>query len=408
MAFFHRAIGELGPDDINRIVVDQEPEGADLEFKREVELDAAGRVRDSSRNDIAREIVAFANADGGSLIIGIEESEDQPKRASVTRPVASCHDLAERLRRAVIEIIEPKLPLLHSRAIELQNGAGVIVFIVPHSRRAPHRVEPLRDCFRRTGSESRKMSMREIQELTLAIANESDRTDRRFAELGATAERFYDQVRQHWQRRPERGLPADQCYLRMSAVPLSRIWLNRVVGRPELKPVMPTVRFNSMGRSATADYPWGRNSRTARPIVRGERRSGIWDERACLDEIYCDGAVTIGFVGTGARIFSAWILSQLAALVLTIDTLRRAAGAAEAEYAVEVALHTTGRIGLGFGNDNLFSDAGACFEPGGAAFPRYSYGSTDGRLTLIGEIMQDIVHSSGFADSVEWNLHIEG
>jgi predicted HTH transcriptional regulator len=38
-----------------------------------------GRV---ARDDIAKEIVAFANAYGGVIIIGIDETDDHPKRAA--------------------------------------------------------------------------------------------------------------------------------------------------------------------------------------------------------------------------------------------------------------------------------------------------------------------------------------
>ncbi len=211
MGFSEHSIDELTKDDIDQLINDQVVEDSSIEFKREVEIDSAGRVRDGSRNDIAREIVAFANSDGGTLIIGIEESDDDPKRAVGIKPIVNCHDLAERLRRAVYEIIEPKLPIFHSRAIEIADeGTGVIVFVIPHSRRAPHRVESLRDCFRRIGSESRKMTMREIQELTLAVAAEGDRLNKRFVELHSAVDILHPSL---LQQMSGEGLPVQKIQL---------------------------------------------------------------------------------------------------------------------------------------------------------------------------------------------------
>ena len=77
-------------DDIANLVSQQVEEGIRLEFKRELptsdgqsdrwmrDQSAIGRV---ARDDIAKEVVAFANAYGGIIIVGIDETEDHPPRA---------------------------------------------------------------------------------------------------------------------------------------------------------------------------------------------------------------------------------------------------------------------------------------------------------------------------------------
>jgi hypothetical protein len=40
-----------------------------------------GDIEDHARNEILPEVIAFANAQGGSLILGIEETSDKPPRA---------------------------------------------------------------------------------------------------------------------------------------------------------------------------------------------------------------------------------------------------------------------------------------------------------------------------------------
>ncbi len=411
MAFLGRSIVDLTKDDIERVVREEMPEDGEMEFKREVEVDANGRVRDSSRNDIARELVAFANGDGGTLIIGIEESGDDPKRAATIRPIGACHELAERLRRAVSEIIEPKLPMLHSRAVETQAGAGVIVFNVPHSSRAPHRVEPLRDCFRRSGNESRKMTMREIQELTLVIANEASRLDERFNALVASADKFRAAFFQQFKSPGDLSLaampprPNQWHWFRMSAVPLNPLSIARVAGMNEFKPVQPTVRYRIFDKAQTSDFPWGREYRGARPIVRGERRTAMSNNRGLLDEIYNDGALTLGMVASGPRIYSGWVLNQLAAVVMTANSLRFAGGAPDAEFAIELSLETAGDARFKVAGQEYFDDE-FVFENGMTRFPRYSLGPKAEWVHLINEIMQDILHASGCAQRFDWQLEI--
>ena len=49
-----RATDDLSKMDIDQLVLDQVPEDSENEFKREVEIEPSGRVRDSARNDVAR------------------------------------------------------------------------------------------------------------------------------------------------------------------------------------------------------------------------------------------------------------------------------------------------------------------------------------------------------------------
>jgi hypothetical protein len=403
MSFSERSIDELTKDDIDQLVKDQVIEDSSIEFKREIELDPGGRVKDGSRNDVAREIVAFANSDGGTLIIGIEESDDDPKRAIAVKPVTNCHDLAERLRRAAYEIIEPKLPMFHSRAIEIRYGAGVIVFSVPHSRRAPHRVEPLRDCFRRIGSESRKMTMREIQELTLAVASEADRLNARFVELNHGYDALVPGIRQ--QMSGEGILPLQQ--FKFIAVPINPLWIRPVAGRSDLAPVSVGVDYTVQGQRIRVNDPWSGSSRPARPIVRGERRSKTSSTAALVDEIHADGSVVLSILRLTIEINLGLVLNQVATLLVTIDKMRNAAGSGDAEYAIEMSLEIKKTPILRLGSE-AFLDEDCYFESGIVRFPRYSYGTKAERSLLMAEIAQDIVHSAGSRQDLTLDAEVYG
>jgi hypothetical protein len=109
---------EIKSEDIADLVDIAAEEGIRLEFKRDLAT-SDGRqdrwMRDQSgigsvaRDDIAKEVVAFSNAYGGVVIIGIDETDDHPKRAKqLSSPqIPRVSECAERLARALQSIIDP-------------------------------------------------------------------------------------------------------------------------------------------------------------------------------------------------------------------------------------------------------------------------------------------------------------
>jgi hypothetical protein len=87
------SIDEIEFDDIANLVSEVE-EGIKLEFKRDLSTSDGQPdrwMRDQSaigpvaRDDIAKEVVAFANAYGGVIVVGVDETEDHPPRAKRPR-----------------------------------------------------------------------------------------------------------------------------------------------------------------------------------------------------------------------------------------------------------------------------------------------------------------------------------
>jgi predicted HTH transcriptional regulator len=151
-------------------------ESQTLEFKRELpnrdgQPDAwlSGRsFSNYARDHLFRELVAFANASGGTLILGVEESEDVPPRAAKIVPLPRVHDLASRLEEAARACVEPPLPSLFARGIKIGTGdEGVVALRTVSSPFGPHRVVGDGHAYIRRGTSSVKMTMREIQDLTL-------------------------------------------------------------------------------------------------------------------------------------------------------------------------------------------------------------------------------------------------
>jgi predicted HTH transcriptional regulator len=197
---FAERICGVRPDDINRMIAEEWAESVELEFKagiparRGPELWSERReINEFSRDKILRKIVAFANAHGGTLVLGIDESDDDPKRAKARRPLPDCHDLAKRLENGLRSGIEPRLAFVECKGVALSgDGAGIVIIRVPASKLEPHWVTGLKDATFRRGANSVSMTMSEIHDLTIKLVRDAEATEREFdrREL-AYRERFH-------------------------------------------------------------------------------------------------------------------------------------------------------------------------------------------------------------------------
>jgi hypothetical protein len=59
LSIFGKSLAELTAADIHQLVTEAVAEDSTIEFKRDLELDAQGKIRETTRNKIAREIVCF-------------------------------------------------------------------------------------------------------------------------------------------------------------------------------------------------------------------------------------------------------------------------------------------------------------------------------------------------------------
>lgn len=125
--------------DIQQLIDHGVREGRTLDFK------VAAELTKDSRQGLAEDVCAFANAFGGDLVIGLEpfdKSEGDSAAAKAIDPVrtpnldATLLELVSSLRDA----LEPRLATLHAHPVPLAAGGHVIVLRVGASPSAPHRV----------------------------------------------------------------------------------------------------------------------------------------------------------------------------------------------------------------------------------------------------------------------------
>ena len=130
-----------------------------MEFKRELPAEGTSNqdpwmtdqrtIGGYAKNKILKEVVAFANAYGGVLVLGIEEDgKAEPAVAKKICPIPKCEKAAKRFRDIFRGRVEPKLPVCDIFAVETgSDETGVVVFRVPgRSRLAPHRITRTNIC----------------------------------------------------------------------------------------------------------------------------------------------------------------------------------------------------------------------------------------------------------------------
>ena len=130
-----------------KILVSQ-GEGQQLEFKRKA----------SSGEKIVREMIAFANTSGGTLLVGIGDDK--------TIPGLKYPEDESIVVQQALEHVHPALPV-HESLISIGNNRSVLQYVIETSERRPHFVldeNGVREYFVRSGDKSIRAS-REMREI---------------------------------------------------------------------------------------------------------------------------------------------------------------------------------------------------------------------------------------------------
>ena len=402
---------QVGIDDVEALISSEVPEGEQIEFKESLPargqdpwMTGGDKIGDRARDAILEEAVAFANAHGGALVLGIEESSAKPPVAAGISPIPRCAELADRLKLVFRNCVEPQLPALEIFSVPTGDGAGVVVIRMGRSRLAPHRVWRTRVCPIRRSDRCEEMTMREIQDMTLNLSRGLDGLERRLAER---KERFRQEFRLL-------RTPKGAWGIRMTAVPVGEEFrIDRV--------------FRQGGIAKEFDEPWHK----VRILENGnERRSGVglrspsplyWEPRLratrgeteydfssdskslnFFQEFHSDGLVEIGLVsipksgvGNDGLLRLSYPIEMLANLAAWADRIRKQVNAPAAEYALEVEILVRGNAIEVYDFPRYSSRDFPIFPPGQRVFPRYSLGDSSSIPDLLTLFYRDFWNSLG-------------
>ncbi len=141
-------------DDLHNMVREQLHETTHLEFKRH--LPEPGK-----NDDLAKDICAFANTEGGAIVYGVEEHEGRAKSLSPF----SLSGAAERVSLVAQNSLDGPLTRASITAIPsgTEDNGGYLVVEVARSERAPHFVQGT--AWGRTARGNTRLTRRRIGEL---------------------------------------------------------------------------------------------------------------------------------------------------------------------------------------------------------------------------------------------------
>jgi len=416
MSVTQEPLGEITWNDILKLCADQETEGPELELKRDLPakagrhdpwLDNCQSIGEYARNEIAKEIVAFANTYGGTVLVGIEETKDKPNRASRPAPLPQAHELARRLRQAIYDVIDPPLPVLEATGVEVDSERnGVVVIRVPVSRRRPHRLTPNKEIYTRRADESAVIDMRQVQELTIHSLAEArrieDDIEKSRAKFREAAQEWIgsEQVTESTDHTVTlRSVSKPGCAFKLFAVPTAPIDLGRVAGKPDLQPIFGPIPVALQGQSYNAEWPF--SPKDWRPTLRAIFAESSFSEYRYRYELRTNGSCELSLFQRGSNdqkgFFAEWLIAAVAGMLFWIERIRRAGSVLGLEYALAVEFNIL-RVPavLGVYGARHFSDFhNLQLPPGEVSFPLISVGGEDEFETLLQRFDEDIWNYAG-------------
>lgn len=168
--FLGKPLSTVALDDLKRLVDDAVGENLNLDYKRQLVLDDK-----EQKKEFLRDITAFANAEGGTIIYGVDEERDGEGRPTGLPKDLLGFDVPNRdavvltIEHLLKDGIDERLPSYEIGSVEIGTGKLVVMIRVSPSLRAPHMVTLAgeRRFFIRGNSGRQEMSTAQIRDAVL-------------------------------------------------------------------------------------------------------------------------------------------------------------------------------------------------------------------------------------------------
>jgi predicted HTH domain antitoxin len=411
MDLFAKPIEQFVATDILRVIELELKEGTDLEFKGALAtkdgsddrwITTGDRIGDEAKRDLTKELVGFANASGGTLILGIEESEDKPPRARRVRPLPKVIELADRLKMACRDLAEPRIPHLSVVGVPTDSdGSGVVILRVEgRSLLGPHRHSRDKEFYIRRNDESMPMTVEEIRRYSIGLQQRSEAVQ---ARLDNFARSFFAS-----------GQPVNPIVrMALCIIPTSEMHIPFIHRRAEAKLKLETIPL-IIGRvrhdcsiAAYSYLSW-------RAIVRGtegrsEDREGEHISIKLFEngEIYLDWQERCYSQFEFYDVYLEWVLGAFANGLLACQRLQRAARLAQAEYTAQFNLLLGRRrfVLQKYGQESSPRHLGEITSPR-EPFPALIFNTSDDLSELCTLFERDILNyvHVDYAEAPKWDF----
>jgi Schlafen, AlbA_2 len=138
--------------DLDRLITEDIQESLTLDYKAAAALGKSN----NQRNELCKDVSAFANSAGGQIIYGIEERDHHPVRVQDTDGVASADISREWVEQVIDSNVQPRIMDLHIQPIDAAAGRiAYVITIPPATTNAPHQAPDHKYYYRQIGSDGR-------------------------------------------------------------------------------------------------------------------------------------------------------------------------------------------------------------------------------------------------------------
>ena len=437
------SLQSLNNEDIERIAYGGVREDGVTEFKRGLDEGAepgqipwaeGGRLSRPAKADLLKELIAFANAYGGTLYIGVSESSDEQRRADGLSLVPRIFELETALCDAMRDTIEPRLPSFDSRAFEFDRGAGILAIRVPSSPIAPHWNASERRCYLRIVTSSQMIGMREIHSIVLDRGRTSEGVDQQFADRQIEFRKNIRALSVKYTASSGRGVdprittdptycfPLDGMALRCSCVPLMPISIIDITSKQELRigvqpaRVVNKIEIPGIPKAQGISNYHNIEAREFRPALRGwsmsfeARSQNLRDmmtvrgdgllERTFIDLVPLEARsakIGVNFVSIVAFVLS---------MITSVEVFRTRTATNEVPYELELELITYPDRFL-MSPTHQYRSENYEFVERRILFPRLLLGNR-GSLRLVSDAVQtDISNATGQTGMVMYDFDLQ-
>lgn len=149
-------------EELISLITNQVPEDLHLDYKRSTEFD---KTRDEVKADLAKDVSAFANSDGGVLVFSIVENNTTKLPESIDEGVDHTKWTRERIESLINANISPRIDGLEIYQIRLSVDRSAYVIAIPKSARGPHQERVTGRYYKRFNFSSERMEDYEIQDV---------------------------------------------------------------------------------------------------------------------------------------------------------------------------------------------------------------------------------------------------
>lgn len=401
---------EITVDDLNLLFEEKVAENEQIEYKQALPSECGKdpwyteqkKIGKQAKQVICEELVAFANAYGGVLLVGICESNIDKSVAESIQPIPKCEELASRFKDLCYDRIEPLLPILEVKGIRTnKDDEGVLMFRVGRSRNAPHREKTDNNCTIRRKDRCASLSMREIQDLTLNSSRGLERINEKFQERSKRFKEEFEQL-----ETPDQALG-----LRITGIPLDvfnsveKVYENGEIVM-EFKPPIEFSVYSANDDNTKEYFRYLLNeldfSRTV-PILQGARiesdpHSPYRGQMFTYGEIYSEGLIELGFLSNG-DVFEEfgfepnYVVGLMAYLLTWSEKMKRNTRTIVSEYAIQVEFYVQDTSILLNSHPNSVQRDLIGTSLKSRVFPKYSYSGRADFDTLLKHFERDLLNS---------------